>query len=259
MSIYSETHGRGSKDIVLIHGWGMSGNVWEPVTDILCHNYRITILDLPGYGRSAQFVLPQYTLESLADELVSLVPPGATVLGWSLGGMIAMQMALRYPNAFDRLILVATSPQFQLSADWPHAVDTRILENFASELATSYKDTIQQFLAIQALGSEHAREEIRLLRDKVFRDGEPDPNALRQSLRILQTANLRDKMQDIAMDTLIICGERDRLVPIAAAKRLAQSIEHCQLRIIKGASHAPFISHQEAFIQALEAFLAETL
>jgi len=262
MSIYSETSGpskaRRGKDIVLIHGWGMSGNVWETLSYKLSNNHRVIIVDLPGYGRSAQFVLPKYTLQSLADELVSLVPPGATVLGWSLGGMIAMQMALRYPNAFDHLILVAASPQFQLSEDWPHAMDTRILENFANELANSYQDTIQQFLAIQALGSEHAREEIRLLRRKVFRDGEPDPTALRQGLNILQTANLRNQVHDITMNTLIIGGERDRLVPVAAAQSLAESIAHCQLRIIKGASHAPFISHQAAFIQAVEEFLAET-
>jgi pimeloyl-[acyl-carrier protein] methyl ester esterase len=260
MSIYSETvghkGGRQGKDLVLIHGWGMSGNVWESLADKLSANHRVTILDLPGYGRSAHYVLPQYTLKSLADELVSLVPPGATVLGWSLGGMIAMQMALSYPNAFDRLILVATSPQFQFSDDWPHAVDSRILENFASQLATSYKDTIQQFLAIQALGSEHAREEIRLLRDKVFRDGEPDPTALRDGLRILQTVNMREQVSGIELNTLIISGERDRLVPVASAQHLAQSIDHSQLRFIKGASHAPFISHQDAFIDVLQEFLA---
>jgi pimeloyl-[acyl-carrier protein] methyl ester esterase len=258
MSIYKETLGRRGKDIVLIHGWGMSGNVWESLADKLSVNHRVTIVDQPGYGRSAQHLLPHYTLQSLADELVSIVPHGATVLGWSLGGMIAMQMALRYPNAFDNLILVATSAQFQHSDDWPHAVDTRILENFANELATSYRDTIQQFLAIQALGSEHAREEIRLLRGKVFRDGEPDPNALRQGLNILQTANLRNQVHDMAMNTLIIGGERDRLVPVTAAQLLAQSITNCQLRIIKGASHAPFISHQAVFIHAVEEFLAET-
>ena len=262
MSIYSESfghsNGRPIHHIVLIHGWGMGGNVWESLAEKLSSDYRVTILDLPGYGRSAHYVLPEYTLQHLADELVSLIPSGAAVLGWSLGGMIAMQMALRYPNAFDRLVLVATSPQFQRSADWPHAVDTRILENFASELAGSYKDTIQQFLAIQALGSDHAREEIRLLRNKVFRDGEPDKTALRKSLDILQTANLRDQVQNIDMDTLIIGGERDRLVPVAAAKLLAESINNSQLRIIKGASHAPFISHQDSFIQALHEFLSDT-
>ena len=255
MSIYSETLGRHGVNLVLIHGWGMSGNVWESVAEKLSRHYRITILDLPGYGRSAHYVLPQYTLQHLADELVSLVPPGAAVLGWSLGGMIAMQMALSYPNAFERLIVVATSPQFRFSEDWPHAVDSRILDNFAGALASSYKDTIQQFLAIQALGSEHAREEIRLLRGKVFRDGEPDKTALRQSLHILQSANLRDRVQAIDMETLVISGERDRLVPVAAANCLSQSIKDSRLRIIKGASHAPFISHQDLFVQTVQEFL----
>lgn len=255
MSIYRETHGHG-RDILLIHGWGMSGNVWESVADKLSREYRVTIVDLPGYGRSAHYVLPQYNLQTLADELVSLVPQGATVLGWSLGGMITLQMALSYPNALERMILVATSPQFHLSADWPHAVDTRILENFASELATSYQDTIQQFLAIQALGSEHARDEIRLLRGKVFRDGEPDKIALREGLNILRTVNLRDKLQEVEAQTLIITGERDRLVPLAAAQLLAQGINQSQLQIIKGASHAPFISHQALFVSDVEKFLS---
>jgi len=255
MGIYRETHGHG-RDILLIHGWGMGGNVWESLADKLSNHYRVTIVDLPGYGRSARYVLPQYNLQTLAGELVSLVPQDATVLGWSLGGMITLQMALSYPNAFERMILVATSPQFHLSSDWPNAVDTRILENFASELATSYQDTIQQFLAIQALGSEHAREEIRLLRNKVFRDGEPDKTALRKSLDILRTANLRDKIHDIEAQTLIVAGERDRLVPPAAARLLAQSIRHSQLRLIKGASHAPFISHQALFIREVQEFLS---
>ena len=255
MSIYRETHGHG-RDILLIHGWGMSGNVWESVADKLSREYRVTIVDLPGYGRSAHYVLPQYNLQTMADELVSLVPQGATVLGWSLGGMITLQMALSCPNALERMILVATSPQFHLSADWPHAVDTRILENFASELATSYQDTIQQFLAIQALGSEHARDEIRLLRGKVFRDGEPDKIALREGLNILRTVNLRDKLQEVEAQTLIITGERDRLVPLAAAQLLAQGINQSQLQIIKGASHAPFISHQALFVSDVEKFLS---
>jgi pimeloyl-[acyl-carrier protein] methyl ester esterase len=254
MSIYRETHGNG-KDILLIHGWGMNGNVWESLASKLSGDFRVTIVDLPGYGRSAHYVLPRYDLQTLADELVSLVPEGATVLGWSLGGMIAQQMALSYPNTIGRLILVATSPQFHLSADWPHAVETRILDTFATELAASYQDTIQQFLAIQALGSDHAREEIRLLRNKVFRDGAPDENALRQSLNILQTANLRDKVNNIVASTLIIGGERDRLVPPAAIRQLCESIQGSQMSIIKGASHAPFISHQEAFIRELQDFL----
>lgn len=258
MSIYRETQGRG-QDVFLIHGWGMGGNVWESLAAKLRQRYRVTIVDLPGYGRSAHYALPEYNLQSLAGELISLIRPDAasttTVVGWSLGGLIAMQMALAYPNVFDRLVLVAASPQFQRSGDWPHAVDGAILQNFAAALTSSYQQTIQQFLAIQALGSDYAREEIRLLRGKVFRDGEPDKTALRKSLEILQTTNLRGRLHGIGTDTLIIAGERDRLVPAAAAKQLAQRITGSQLRVIKGAGHAPFISHQDRFIATLEEFL----
>ena len=256
MSIYTETIGHG-QDLTLIHGWGMSGNIWESVADKLSGQFRVTLLDLPGYGRSSHHILDDYTLNALADAIVHFMPRHSMVLGWSLGGMIAMQMALRHPEAIKKLILVAASPQFHISEDWPHAVNLNILENFANELSNSYRDTILQFLSIQALGSEHAREEIRLLRDKVFRDGDPDEESVRRGLKILQTANLREQVEYIDIPTLIISGDRDRLMPLPAAKELSQRISKSRLCVIKGASHAPFISHQSTFLDVLQAFLAK--
>ncbi|WP_455205081.1 pimeloyl-ACP methyl ester esterase BioH [Kaarinaea lacus] len=257
MTLYTQTQGKG-KDLVLIHGWGISGNVWESVADKLSNQYRVTIVDLPGYGRSAKYHLEHYSLSAVANTLAEVIPPQSIVMGWSLGGMIAMKLALNHAKRLCQLVLVATSPQFHLSDDWPHAVDTQILENFANELASSYRDTILQFLSIQALGSEHARDEIRLLRQKVFRDGDPEEAAVRKSLKILQSVSLRDQLQHIKTPTLIISGERDRLVPLGAAEALSRGIANSDLHIIKGASHAPFISHQSLFIDTLTAHLNQS-
>ena len=79
---------------------------------------------------------------------------------------------------------------------------------------------------------------------------------MREGLNILRTVNLRDKLQEVEAQTLIITGERDRLVPLAAAQLLAQGINQSQLQIIKGASHAPFISHQALFVSDVEKFLS---
>jgi pimeloyl-[acyl-carrier protein] methyl ester esterase len=200
-----------------------------------------------------------YTLPQVAESLAAVIPDNSVVVGWSLGGMVAMQLAVDFPDQVDKLALVATSPQFFVSDDWPYAMDTTILENFANELSTSYRETILQFLAIQALGSDHAREEIRLLRDKVFQNGEPSERALEAGLRILRCANLRKLARDIPCPTLIVRGEKDRLVPAPAGKALARIVPKARLCTIKGASHAPFISHLQTFLEVLTPFITEPI
>lgn len=254
MNLYCYSQGQGKK-ITLLHGWGLSGNVWEGVAAQLSKSFFTTWLDLPGYGRSSIPANFEYSLLSLAEIVAKQLEDNSTVLGWSLGGMVAMQLAISHPRKIGKLILVASSPQFFVSPDWPHAVDSSVLENFAAGLSTSYRSTVLQFLAIQALGSEHAREEIRVLRNKVFRDGDPDTMALTSGLNILLTDNLRNSVERINCPTLVIAGEKDRLMPPDAAAYLANKISNSQLQVINGASHAPFISHPTTFTNLLTSFI----
>ena len=254
MKMFCQTQGKGP-ELVLIHGWGLSGNVWEGIYAPLSQFARVTLLDLPGYGRSALMLDKEYNLVNLAAEIAHRINDDSIVLGWSLGGMIATQMAVNFPQKVKKLILVASSPQYYRSKNWPHAVDTEILQSFASELVSDYKETILRFLAIQALGSDHSQEEIRLLRQRVFRDGTPKPTALQAGLDILLSANLRPILSDIHCSSLIINGQNDRLVPMKSGQTLSKLIAKSQLAIFKGASHAPFISHPNTFIKLLEYFI----
>ncbi len=102
MTLYTQTQGKG-KDLVLIHGWGISGNVWESVADKLSNQYRVTIVDLPGYGRSAKYHLEHYSLSAVANKLAEVIPPQSIVMGWSLGGMIAMKLALNHAERLCQL------------------------------------------------------------------------------------------------------------------------------------------------------------
>ena len=253
VSLYTNTTGAGP-DIVLLHGWGMNGDVWEGILPALSTQFRTTIVDLPGHGRSLDSP-SNYTLSNLSAALADALPEHATIIGWSLGGMIATQFTLDYPQRVNKLVLVASAPQFVRDASWPDGTDAEVLAAFADGLKQDYQQTIKRFIAIQAMGSDHAREEQRTLRERVFRHGNPHPAALEGGLEILRHADLRPRLSEIQCPSLLITGEHDALFRRAAAERTQTLLKDATLSVIAGAGHAPFLSHPDKFLGSLLAFL----
>lgn len=253
MKLFTSTTGEGP-DLVLLHGWGMNGDVWEGVLPTLSKHYRTTIVDLPGHGRSLDFPT-DYTLPNLSNALIDIFPQQAIIVGWSLGGMIATQFALDHPQRVNKLALIASAPQFVRDDSWPDGTDAAILNGFADGLNNDYQKTINRFIAIQAMGSDHAREEQRTLRERVFRHGNPQPAALEGGLDILRQTNLRPRLAEIQCPCLLVTGEHDTLFRRAAAEKTQALIPNATLSIIPGAGHAPFLSHPDAFLDSLLTFI----
>lgn len=254
MSLYVDSRGNGP-DLVMLHGWGLHGGLFGPAIAPLETHFRLHLVDLPGHGRSPM-LKGDYTLGRIAELIASHVPAGSSWLGWSLGGRIALQAAAD-GIAISNLILVGANPCFTQKPNWPHAMPTTELEQFAASLRDNYKTTLQRFLAVQSRGSEKAREELRSLRDALFAHGEPDPAALAGGLALLRDADLRPALPGIEQPTLVLHGERDTLAPLAAAQYTAEHIPNSRLEVIAGAGHAPFISHTEAFTTAVTEFFHE--
>ncbi len=250
--LFRKTQGDGA-ELVLLHGWGMNADVWDGVAPALAGSHRVTTVDLPGHGRSGE--AGDYSLPAQAQRVAQILPPQCTLVGWSLGGLLALQVALDFPRRIEALVLVASSPRFVRGDDWPDAMQAEVLQGFAAELQTDFNKTIRRFLAIQALGSEHAREELRLLRERVFAHGEPDRQALASGLDILMTADFRDRLSRIQCPVLLLSGERDTLFPVQAAQRTRGLLREATLRVVRGAGHAPFLSHPGEFVAALQAFM----
>lgn len=254
MSLYVEKVGHGP-DLVLLHGWGLHGGLFRPVIEALSRQFTLHLVDLPGHGRSAMLE-GDYTLGAIALTVAECVPPQANWLGWSLGGRVALQAAYDgHPIA--RLILVGSNPCFVQQAGWPHAMPESELLQFANSLTNDYRQTLQRFLALQSRGSERGHEELRSLRGDLFDHGEPDRAALAGGLEILRSVDLRPMLSSIEQPTLVLNGSRDTLAPLASAEYSAAQLPHGTLKVIEGAGHAPFISHPDTFIVAVEAFLHE--
>ena len=247
--LWHTQQGRGP-DLVLIHGWGMHAGIWGDLPARLAAHFRVTTLDLPGHGRSRD-VVTESTLTAFTDAVAQVCTAPAVWLGWSLGGLIALDAARRYPEKVAKLVLVGATPKFVQAPDWPHAVEAQVFAGFARSLARDYRGTLLRFLSLQIGGDEAIRALLKNLRTQIFAHGEPQPAALSAGLSILQQSDLRSSLSEIQAPTVIVHGSHDRLAMPAAGEYLAAHLPRARLWRIAGAGHAPFLSHAAAFAESV--------
>lgn len=238
--------------IVLMHGWGMNQGVWQLVREEIEQslNQNVEVLDLPGFGLSQNVPKP-YTLASAAELIATKLPDNSVLVAWSLAGLFALYIATKHPNKVKRIVLVASSPHFCEQDNWP-GIKPEVLSQFMAQLSTDHKKTVERFLAIQAMGSEHARDDVKQLKSILNHYPEPHIDALSGGLEILQREDLRVQFQSVKAPISGIFGRLDSLVPekvISLLTQLRSDFEHV---VINKASHAPFISHPKEFVEALK-------
>lgn len=253
LSVQSTGHG---PPLVLLHGWAMHSGIWGGIVAQLAQRFSVHAVDLPGHGFSAP-VTP-CTLDAMVAAVDSAFD-GETqplaVLGWSMGGLVAMRWANARPARVNRLALVCTTPRFVAGADWPHAMSKETLARFGDELHVAWKLTVHRFLALQVHNSEHGRATLAALREQLWTRGEPSRPVLSATLDLLTMADLRDDAPRIAQPTLVVAGGRDTLCWPAAGSWLAAAIPNARYEEIAGAAHAPFLSHRDELFALLGRFL----
>ncbi|MFI4920248.1 MAG: pimeloyl-ACP methyl ester esterase BioH [Gammaproteobacteria bacterium] len=252
-TLYIETQGTGP-DLVLLHGWGLHGGVWDTLLPRLIPHFRVSRVDLPGHGQSRSTPMTA-ELRDVAQQVLASVPANATWLGWSLGGLIALRAALDAPEKIRALVLASTTPKFVTGPDWPTAMLPEQLQEFATGLQGDYRETLLRFLSLQVQGDTAARASLRQLREALFSRGEPDTASLAAGLELLRVSDLRHELKTIAMPALVIAGGYDRLTPPAAGEALARCIFGARYTRIDKSAHAPFLSHAHEFAASLTAFM----
>lgn len=252
MPLHIEIVGDGPP-LVLIHGWGLHGGVFAPLIDRLSDRFRMHLVDLPGHGYSRDDRTP-LTLEACAAEILARTPPAAW-LAWSLGGLFALHAAAVSAQV-RALALVAVTPRFVRGEDWPHAVEVSVFEQFGKDLQQDYRGTLERFLALDTLGSEHARAELRTLKENLYARGEPSPQALQQGLALLEKSDLRWSLPALSIPSLWISGHRDRLVSPTAMQAAAAMTPDSRYLDIPGGGHAPFLGHADQVADEVRNFMA---
>lgn len=254
MALHWQSQGQGP-DLVLIHGWGMNGAVWQPTVENLATQFRVHTVDLPGYGLSESASATD--LDDICQQVLAQAPQQATYLGWSLGGLVATHIALHAPTRIEGLITVASSPKFAAEKGW-RGIQPQVLSDFTAQLTDNFQKTIEGFMMLQAMGSPSARHDVKAIKQQVFSRPMPNPQALALGLDILAQVDLRTSLTNLQLPFLRLYGRLDGLVPKKVAEDVSQFAPHSQCHVFPASSHAPFMTEPEAFCRIVEEFIVSS-
>lgn len=249
--VYCKVIGHGPA-LVLLHGWGVNSVVWQPVVESLSTHFCLYLVDLPGFGESDP--LEHYSLKSMSEAIMQVVPESATWCGWSLGGLIATYAAINYPQNVTKLIQVASSIKFVAEPQWA-GVDRLVFDNFLVGLQTNPQKTLARFIALQAMGCKSARQDSSAIK-KLLSDSKPATHeALVAGLKLLSESDLRSSFSSLESPCLSLFGQFDSLIPLQTKQEMSVLLPHAQLQLFENSSHAPFISESELFCQKIVHFM----
>ncbi len=242
--------------LAFLHGWGQSSRIWTPIRPLAEAAFPgARFIDLPGHGRAAPAPAEDW-LPRLREEIAEGGDAGEPVclVGWSLGGMLAMRLALAWPERVGALALVASTPRFRMGADWPHGCEDAWFDDFRRALDGDAR-LGERFFLLMLRGAGLSRARMRALSREVLDKAHPPAReALEIGLDWLAREDLRAEIARLRQPALVIHGRDDAIVPEEAGRWLAAHLPDARLAMI-GGGHAPFIADPHGFVRALRDFL----
>ncbi len=247
MPLAADVSGRGER-LVLVHGFTQTGRSWEPIRADLAADHEVVVVDAPGHGRSGH---ADADLETGAS-LLGATGGRATYVGYSMGGRLALHLALGRPDLVRRLVVLGATAGIADEAE--RAARRTADEALAADLERNGLDPfLTRWLAsplFAGLPDDPAERAARRTNA---------PAALAASLRHAGTgtqAPLWDQLSTLTMPVLALAGEHDRRFA-ALARRLAAAIgPSATAALVPGAGHAAHLEQPTAFLAVLRAWLA---
>lgn len=240
-----------SDDIVLLHGWGSASQSWQPLILALQNIANVIALDLPGFGRS--HAIPEFTVDAVVQLIAAQLPEKCVLIGWSLGGMFAVQIAARYPHKISRLITLATNAKFVASRDYEFAMPLAVNRQFNKSFASDPQTALKLFSGLLAQGDTNERALLKQVR-ALAKPDEINANWL-QALELLARLDNREAFAQLTQPGLHLLAKQDALVPVAVAKELVQLNAQQSVHVFSGAAHALHWSQPEAVMQIIQDFI----
>jgi pimeloyl-[acyl-carrier protein] methyl ester esterase len=237
--------------MVFLHGWGQSARIWDHQAAHFSPRCPVSTPNLPGHGGADDAPAGAWL-----DILASRLPDQPSILvGWSLGGMLALQLAHAFPERVAGLALVATTPCFTRAPDWPQGCDEATLQAFTEGASTHSAKQLGRFFALMLQGDALPRSRFNALaREAIDREHPPSAAGLATGLALLTGLDLRPLLPGIGQPAWVAHGDGDAIIPPAAGHALAERLPHAAWHGFAHAGHAPFLTQAEAFQNTLEAW-----
>ena len=251
---YLPATGSARQELVLLHGWGSSREIWRPLLARLRPWANITLLDLP--------IAPHLGAAQCGDDtagmlraILAAAPPRAVYLGWSLGGQLATLLAARHGDRVAALVTLCSNPRFQAGPDWP-GMSPEAFARFAADLDRDAKTGLRRFAGLQVLGAARPR---RLLRELPAPVGGETTAGLARGLDWLRTLDTREALQRLRVPQLHLFCAGDALVPPSCVPALADLLDRLPgagVEVLAADCHAAPLSSPDPVAAAVLAFLS---
>lgn len=244
----------GGPTVLMLHGVGGGHLMFAPQVETLASSgYRAIAWDMPGYGHSAP--IEPYTFKGLAESCIRLIETlkcdSVTLVGHSMGGMVAQEVVARRPDLVNKLVLCGTTASFgKPDADWQREF---IAQRIAPLDAGKSMAQLAEALVPQMVGPGSLAEGVKLATHCMSL---VPAATYRRALEALVTFDRRANLPNIAVPTLLIAGEHDRNAPPAVMKKMAEAIPRSTFIEMKGIGHLQNLEAPEEFDGFLLNFLA---
>ncbi len=233
------TNGNG-QPLALLPGFGFNHHCFDELVTDLSPHYQCIQVDFPGFGDSPS---SRYSLEQLLTALQHYLPKRCTILGWSLGGSIALAYAAIYPDRVTNLVQLASNHQFIATDNWP-GMSYKIFKEFETLCYEDFNKAFVQLAFLQIAKDNRQRKQFK----KIM--GLPsnhllNSDAIFSALEMLKTVDFRKYYKRIKTPILQLFGEVDQLVPTSVTTECRQIAKDKPFRIEKvpQAGHMLWLEH----------------
>ncbi len=258
LNMYYEVYGEGFP-LVMIMGLGANTNWWDPfLIEEFSKHFKVVIFDNRGAGRTDKPEV-EYTIKMLADDTVGLMDhlgiKRAHILGVSMGGMIAQELALNYPERVEKLVLCVTSPGGGVAVPpKPEAMTV-----FTMDRSKMTDDEIARETIKVLYPEEYIREHPEVIEASIERVSKYPipPGAFMRQVNAIMNFNAYDRLESINKPTLVVSGGKDILVPPENGKLIAEKIPNAKLVIFEDSGHGLITQERERFARLVIDFLLE--
>ena len=233
---------------LLISGWGTHAAIWDPIIPVLEQAYQIDVIE-PPWLAAGQALGSMSAVDEYIDALAGVMREDTTLIAWSLGGLLALRLAARFPDKVKRLILIASTAYFPCDEAGINGIDRAWLDSFSQRFVDAPEKTLQRFMTLQVKGERQAKPCLRLLQ-QLCTVSEYNMDECRAGLMLLSTMDVRAELAQIGQQVRVIHGQNDAVLPLAAGQNLARYFS-TDCHVIVDAGHVPHVSHPEAVAEAI--------
>ena len=226
------------KNILLLTGWGATCSVWERIIPALDKGCQINCIPPSWIGDKKYGSLSD--IENYVDNLADSLRSPVTIIAWSMGGLIAIKLASRYPDLVSNLCFISSVPNFVSTDNENSGIDFDWFTQFVMNFDEAPIETMKKFLVLQTMNDEFAKDTLKAIRKHVALE-KYDLNECRIGLELLKL-NLLEELVSLKCKKLFIHGDVDAVVDIQTAINAAD-LTDSQCFIIEGAGHVPHLSH----------------